>query len=95
MSNVERLDFSRPPPGYLVWFDDEWQCVCWGLEDDGLALNNPDDGLTEETATAAAWAHRRGRRLSSVERLVWPNDQVAEVERWLAEGGEVPEVLRG
>lgn len=26
--------------------------------------------------------------------LAWPDEQVAEVERWLAEGGELPEVLR-
>jgi len=26
--------------------------------------------------------------------LAWPDEQVAAVERWLAEGGELPEVLR-
>lgn len=27
--------------------------------------------------------------------LAWSDEQVAEVERWIAEGGELPEVLRG
>jgi len=26
--------------------------------------------------------------------LAWPDEQVSAVERWLAEGGELPEVLR-
>lgn len=58
---VERLNFSQPPNGYLVWFDDGWSCVCWGLEDDGQAINTSDDNLTEESATAAAWAHHEAR----------------------------------
>lgn len=61
MSSVDRLDFSKPPNDYLVWFDDGWSCVCWGLEDDGQAINTPDDNLTEEAATAAAWAHCKAR----------------------------------
>lgn len=60
-ATIPRLNRSEPPPKYVVWFDDEWQCVCWGLEDDGQALNHPDDGLTEETAISAAWAHYQKR----------------------------------
>lgn len=61
MSNIDRLDFSKPPNGYLVWFDDGWSCVCWGLEDDGQAINTPDDNLTEEAAITASWEHCKAR----------------------------------
>lgn len=61
MSKVDRLDFSKPPNGYLVWFDDGWSCVCWGLEDDGQAINTPDDNLTEDAAIAASWDHYKAR----------------------------------
>lgn len=61
MSKIDRLDFSKPPNGYFVWFDDGWSCVCWGLEDGGQAINTPDDNLTEEAATAAAWDHYKAR----------------------------------
>lgn len=56
---MNNVDYEHPPLGYLVWFDDAWACVCWGLEDDGQALNDPDDNLTEAEAIAAAWDHFR------------------------------------
>ncbi len=36
-----------------------------------------------------------GRRDGEVESLTWPEDQVTAVKRWLVDGGEMPEVLRG
>lgn len=161
-TEIERLDFSKPPPGYCIdEQDDGWW---WWLAD-------PEDGnvapfSSEAEAIAAAWTHykerhdppgmwayhtaggyafglaHRGltggskarsatwawcrlaeggeasarnaawrhywRRLTLSSRLThedmddlwphcleWSDEQVSEVERWLAKGGELPAVLRG
>lgn len=61
------------------------------------------DGADRRLIVAVALAPRCGqgeRRRPRVDvlkldRLAWPDGLVAAVERWLAEGGEPPEVLRG
>lgn len=54
MTDIQQLDYSRPPPGYLVH----------DLNDDGWwwRVDEPEDGClspyeTEVEALAAAWAH--------------------------------------
>jgi hypothetical protein len=57
---VERLDYSKPPLGYVVWLDDEWGCWCYSTWDDGASFNDePID--SEEQAIAAAWTHYKAR----------------------------------
>ena len=52
----DQIDMDAPPPGYVVWFDDEWCCWCYGSVKDGLSINEDpiDDG---DLAIAAAWVH--------------------------------------
>lgn len=52
---VARFDRSQPPPGYEVWFDEEWACFCYSTTDDGVSFN--DEPIEAEEAIAAAWAH--------------------------------------
>ncbi len=46
--------------------------------------------LDGENGPAESWPERCAWPLP----LTWPDEQVSAVERWLAEGGELPEVLR-
>lgn len=73
MSKIDRLDFSKPPPGYVVEpYEDNgidlWRarCSCAYL-----------DGKTGEVeAIAASWAHHKARRNPPGMRVVWvPDDR--------------------
>jgi len=68
---------------------------------------DPSDDWREEAAESAETLLAEGRltfegdppiELAAVDTwprcLAWPDEQVSAVERWLAEGGELPEVLR-
>jgi hypothetical protein len=54
-------DRTQAPRGYVVWYDDEWQCICFGLLEDGSSLN-AEPLESEEQAVAAAWAHWEANR---------------------------------
>jgi len=73
------------------------------------ARQNPGAERKDARSAAWAWYWRRAVVAVALERfcgpakaadwpwpacLAWPDEQVAAVERWLAEGGELPEVLR-
>lgn len=151
---VERLDDSKPPPGYSVdeqndgwwwWVGDpedgntvplgiELEALAdawahykarhdppgmviahiwgggfaWGPRVDSNEVAFDEHGATadDDAARAAAWAWY-DRRLALAGRLGdldgvtnwpaalnWSDEQVAEVERWLVDLGDLPEVLR-
>jgi hypothetical protein len=146
---VERLDRSRPPPGYHHSCPIGVAALGQGPVDRALAAawdhyekrNDPPglrshnaphgrarwslvgppmvtfviaDHATLDAARAAAWS-RYWRRVAlsisvntdTLDRiqsqsirdpwprcLAWSDEEVADVKRWLADGGEVPEVLR-
>lgn len=158
---VERLDYSKPPPGYgePVLIGEEWHCVGPKYAENSAShpdaivaawvhykAHNDPPGMEVRgeggTANAkrrrpcrwriytlgTAWSYRETRGLARLEAwgrhdrllglaqrldaigwagpgdpldpwphcLTWSDDQVAEVERWLADStAEMPEVLRG
>lgn len=118
-ATVERLDFSKPPPGYTAsgqWWshprDEPSRVVFLGGQRDtsNVAKVSATDALadawthhcdTESLVEPPLWGWTEGERDQVTggawpRCLTWPDDQVAEVERWLADGSsEMPEVLRG
>lgn len=87
---VDRLDFSKPPPGYNLdtWYEDALK-VADLLDDEDIrrVMERVDDGCP---LRGDPWWPRV---------LAWSADQRAEVRHWLAGGavvaGWMPEVLRG
>lgn len=59
-NNIERLDLSKPPPGYEVFTDaGDDRCSHYSLAGE-LALNDCPHG-SRDAALSAAWAHYQAR----------------------------------
>jgi len=54
---VERLDFSKPPPGYEL----TTSCGVWVSDPDGELIREDESFADEDDALAAAWAHHEAR----------------------------------
>jgi hypothetical protein len=130
-TEVARLDYSKPPPGYRI--DEQDGEFDWYVGDDVSPDNGNASLITTEAdalreawedykaehdppgcdswsadwdeaeARTAAWAwHDRRHALAAnglqwlwPACLTWTDDQVAEVEHWLADStAEMPEALR-
>jgi hypothetical protein len=79
------------------------RCSAWRIDHHG-----PEPWRVDNMGRAIVWAEKAREDEASDDLapapldlqvwprcLTWSDEQVADVERWLAEGGELPEVLRG